>query len=181
MQHGLAEEWWLRVRDQPAESKDRLAAASVLANSLGDQGKHAEAEQMERELIDVRRRVLGPEHPKTLNTMNNLACSLSGQGKHAEAEQMFRELLDVERRVLGPEHPDTLAALRELISVGSTRSTLWSWTCLVSTSIWQFLARTLTTSRAVGSGDGVQTREPRTSLAPPDPHPDAPPAKRARR
>ena len=53
MQHGLAEEWWLRVRDQPAESKDRLAAASILASSLYGQGKYAEAEQMERELLDV--------------------------------------------------------------------------------------------------------------------------------
>jgi hypothetical protein len=65
MQHGLAEERWMRVRDQPAESKDRLAAASNLANSLDDQGKHAEAEQMFRELLGVERRVLGPEHPNT--------------------------------------------------------------------------------------------------------------------
>jgi hypothetical protein len=83
--------------------------------------------------------------------MGNLANSRWSQGKHAEAEQEFRELLDVRRRVLGPEHPDTLATLRDL------------------------------TSRAVGSEDGVQMREPRTSSAPPDPHPDAPPAKRARR
>ncbi len=55
----------MRVRDQPAESKDRLAAASNLANSLDDQGKHAEAEQMFRELLGVERRVLGPEHPNT--------------------------------------------------------------------------------------------------------------------
>ena len=46
MQIGLAEGWWLFVRDQPAESEDRLAAASILADSLGDRGKHAEAEQM---------------------------------------------------------------------------------------------------------------------------------------
>jgi hypothetical protein len=91
MQHGLAEEWWLRVRDQPAESEDRLAAASILADSLGDRGKHAEAEAMQREELDVRRRLLGPEHPHTLATMGNLADSLHGQGKHAEAEQMVND------------------------------------------------------------------------------------------
>ena len=100
MQIGLAEERWLRVRDQPAESKDRLAAASILACSLHGQGKHAEAVQMQRELLDVQRRVLGPEHPHTLTTMSNLASSLRGQGKRAEAETMLRELLDVQRRVL---------------------------------------------------------------------------------
>jgi hypothetical protein len=94
---------------------------------------------------------------------------------------MFREVLDLLRRVLGPEHPHTLATMRNLTSLGSTHSTLWSWTCSVSTSVWKFLARTLTTSHAVGSEDGVQTREPSTSSAPPDLHRDAPPAKRARR
>jgi hypothetical protein len=133
------------------EHPSTLATINNLALSLGGQGKHTEAEQIQRELLDVRRRVLGPEHPDTLTTMGNLANSRWSQGKHAEAEQEFRELLDVRRRVLGPEHPDTLATLRDL------------------------------TSRAVGSEDGVQMREPRTSSAPPDPHPDAPPAKRARR
>ena len=73
MQHGLAEEFWLRVRDQPLESEDRLAAANNLANSLFGQGKHAEAEQMFREVLDVQRRVLGPGHPHTLASVSNLA------------------------------------------------------------------------------------------------------------
>jgi hypothetical protein len=46
---------------------------SNLATSLRDQGKHAEAEQMRSELLDVRRRVLRPEHPDTLATVSNLA------------------------------------------------------------------------------------------------------------
>jgi hypothetical protein len=167
------------------EHPHTLGTMNNYAFSLGAQGKHAEAEQMFRELLDVQRRVLGPEHPHTLTTIGNLARTMNRQGKRAEAEPIFRELLDLRRRVLGPEHPHTLATLRDLSNHltiwDSTRSKLWSWTCSVSTSIWQFLARTLTTSRAVGSEDGVQTRELRSSSAPPDPHPDAPPAKRARR
>ena len=71
---------------------------------------------MERELLDVQRRVLGAEHPDTLYTRSNLAASLNGQGRHAEAEQMELELLDVQRRVLGETHPDTLRA-RSTLSV----------------------------------------------------------------
>ena len=62
---------------------------------------------MQRDLLDVQRRVLGLDHPHTLTTTGNLASSLCGQGKYAEAEQLGRELLGVERRVLGPEHPNT--------------------------------------------------------------------------
>jgi hypothetical protein len=144
-----------------------------LANSLGAHGKYAEAEQMQRELLDAQRRVLGPEHPHTLTTINNLASSLHGQGKHAEAEQMFRELLDVRRRVLGPEHPETLATVKNLAFLDSISSAL--------TTIVPFVPRTLTTSHPADPEDGVQSHEPRSSSAPPDPHPDPPPAKRARR
>jgi tetratricopeptide (TPR) repeat protein len=143
-----------------------------LACSLRGQGKYAEAEQILREVLDVQRRVLGPEHPDTLHTMGNVGFSLGEQGKYADAEQMYRELLNVQRRVLRPMHPKTLATVSILASLDSIRS--------VSTSIWQFLARTLIASRAAGSQDGVQTCEQRTSSAPPDSHPDAPPAKRAR-
>jgi hypothetical protein len=153
------------------EHPNTLATMNNLANTLDDQGKHAEAEQMQCELLDVQRRVLGPEHPHTLATMNNLACSFLSQGKHLEAEQMQRQVLDVRRRVLGPGHPHTLASVSNLASLESIRS--------VSTSIVPFVPRTLTTSRAAGSEDGVQICEPRTSSALPDPHPDAPPAKRA--
>ncbi len=65
-------------------------------------------------LLDVYRRVLGPEHPTTLGMMGILAAVLNGQDKHAEAEQMQRELIDVERRVLGPEHPRTRATANGL-------------------------------------------------------------------
>jgi hypothetical protein len=79
-----------------------------LANALHGQGKHVEAEQMLCDVVDVQRRVLGPEHPSTLHTLSILGRSLGGQGKHAEAEAMQRELLGVQCRVLGPEHPRTL-------------------------------------------------------------------------
>ena len=86
MRTGLAEAWWSWVCDEAEESEERLAAAANLATSLSHQGKHAEAERIEREVLRARRRVLGEEHPSTLLCANNLASSLSDQGKHAEAE-----------------------------------------------------------------------------------------------
>ena len=57
MGSGMADEWWMRMRDQPAENVDRLTAAGNLADALFRQGKHAEAEQMQRELLDVQRQI----------------------------------------------------------------------------------------------------------------------------
>ena len=55
--------------------------------SLLRQGKYAEAEKMEREVLAERQRVMGAEHPDTLTAADNLADSLKRQGKYAEADQ----------------------------------------------------------------------------------------------
>ena len=61
MSDGLANAWWSRVCDGAEDDRERLAAATNLASSLSDQGKHDEAEKMEREVLAVRKRVLGAE------------------------------------------------------------------------------------------------------------------------
>ena len=53
--------------------------------------------------------MLGPEHPDTLASMNNLANVYRWQGKYAQAEALYSQTLEIRRRVLGPEHPDTLS------------------------------------------------------------------------
>jgi len=52
--------------------------AYQLAHALSGDCKLAEAEAIERELLDVQKRVLGAGHPSTLTTAGNLAYSLSG-------------------------------------------------------------------------------------------------------
>jgi len=110
MRGGLANEWWSRVCDRAEDDGERLSSAGNLANSLLLQGKLAEAEKMEREVLAVKTRVLGAEHLGMLATAGNLAASLSRQGKHAQAEKMQREVLAVRTRVLEADHPDTLTA-----------------------------------------------------------------------
>jgi tetratricopeptide (TPR) repeat protein len=55
---------------------------------LRQQGKYEEAEQMHRQTLDLKKKVLGEEHPSTLGSINNLAEVLRQQGKYEEAEQM---------------------------------------------------------------------------------------------
>jgi pentatricopeptide repeat protein len=59
---------------------------SGLAGALSRQGKYAEAEQMHRQMLELRQKVLGPEHPHTLTGVSNLAGALSGQGKYVVCE-----------------------------------------------------------------------------------------------
>jgi len=77
-------------------------------------GHYPEAEKLLRQVLEVQRRVVGPEHPDTLLFLNNLGVVLDDSGRWADSEKIERELLDTERRILGPEHPDTLRTMDNL-------------------------------------------------------------------
>ncbi len=88
-----------------------------LASQYFRRGLYAEAGRLFSDLIAVRRRVLGHDHPNTLIAMNNLATVYRAEGKYAEAEPIFVDVLEIRRRVLGEEHPDTLRTLNALASL----------------------------------------------------------------
>ncbi|PYV62017.1 MAG: hypothetical protein DMG97_41475 [Acidobacteria bacterium] len=67
-----------------------------------------------RETLDIRHRVLGPDHRDTLMSMNNLANMLFLEGRHGDDEELAREALAIQRRVLGPDHPDTAMSTYDL-------------------------------------------------------------------
>ena len=45
------------------------------------------------QVLEARQRVLGPEHPHTLTSMNNVARAMESQGKAAEAEALHRQVI----------------------------------------------------------------------------------------
>jgi hypothetical protein len=59
-------------------------------------------------------RVLGPEHPSTLTSMNNLAFTWKGQGKGKEALALMKECFKSRRNCIGTDHPDTQSSLETL-------------------------------------------------------------------
>ena len=58
--------------------------------------------------------LLGPDDPKTLESMAQLGWILNREGHYAEAEKMERQALAGERRILGPEDPLTLETMDHL-------------------------------------------------------------------
>ena len=57
---------------------------------------------------------LGPEHPSTLNSRNNLASAYQDAGRLHEAITLYEKTLEDRTRILGPRHPDTLTARNNL-------------------------------------------------------------------
>ena len=75
-----------------------------LAAPLKQQGKHAEAVEIERKVLVSTTRLLGPEHEQTLISASNLALPLSqcGMSLRTEAGQVLRETLALSRRAPDP-------------------------------------------------------------------------------
>ena len=77
-------------------------------------GLLAKAEALLERALETRRRLLGPEHPDTLEAASALARVLWQRGSYAESEKLIRQTLEVRRRVLGPEDPKTVDSLSNL-------------------------------------------------------------------
>jgi tetratricopeptide (TPR) repeat protein len=91
-----------------ANSYNNLAAA------LGAQGKHTEAEAMDRHTLAICLKALGEGHPETATSYKNLGLALWAQGKYAEAEAMHCRALAIRIKVLGEGHPHTATSYGHL-------------------------------------------------------------------
>jgi tetratricopeptide (TPR) repeat protein len=67
-----------------------------------------------RDALAIRERTLGPEHPDTATSLNNLALLRQHQGDLAGVRPLFERALAIWEKALGPEHPETLTALNNL-------------------------------------------------------------------
>ena len=95
---------------------DNSAGMAQIANYLAFSGSYAAARDLQRQALDARERLLGPEHPDTLTTRHNFANWTGQAGDPAAARDLYAELLPVRERVLGPEHRHTLANRHSLAS-----------------------------------------------------------------
>jgi eukaryotic-like serine/threonine-protein kinase len=104
----------------PGLSKDPELQAQmmyVMGDVYDKLGLYPQARLLVTRAVDIQRRMLGPEHPDTVKSTQNLASVLYEEGRFAEAEKLDRETLNIRRRVLGPEHQDTLKSMNNLAVV----------------------------------------------------------------
>ncbi|KAI0547607.1 P-loop containing nucleoside triphosphate hydrolase protein [Xylaria curta] len=103
----------------PKKEESQLEWSLLLLKSsqyAQGQGRYATSEVMARMSYDTSTRVLGLEHPDTLNSMADLASTYWDQGRWKEAELLGLQVIETRKRVLGLEHPDTLTSMNNLAS-----------------------------------------------------------------
>jgi tetratricopeptide (TPR) repeat protein len=99
--------------DRPAVEASIRATISASYRYLGEPER---AVRQDERALALRRRALGPDHPDTLTSMNNLARSYYEAGRLDESLSLSEEALPRLRSRLGAGHIDTLDALNNLAS-----------------------------------------------------------------
>jgi tetratricopeptide (TPR) repeat protein len=84
-----------------------LQSRTLLANTLRDQGKYAEAEAEYKQVIQIEEKVLGPENFDTLDACYNYAYQLAQQGKRNEAKALAERAAKSALKILGANDTDT--------------------------------------------------------------------------
>jgi serine/threonine protein kinase/tetratricopeptide (TPR) repeat protein len=86
----------------------------TMARTYVNLGLFSLAHGLANSALENRRRMLGPENPKTLQSMTQLGWILDREGRDNEAEKLTRQALQIEKRVLGSEDPLTLESMDNL-------------------------------------------------------------------
>ncbi|MEM1182966.1 MAG: tetratricopeptide repeat protein [Acidobacteriota bacterium] len=94
--------------EHPKALETRASLASILVYL-----RHADAESMLEQTLELHRRVLGDEHRHTATVRRYLGQHYSSVGRYVDAETQLREALDVHRRV-APGSRDLAFTLSDL-------------------------------------------------------------------
>jgi len=85
-----------------------------LARVYENWGKYGDARPLYERALAIREAQLGPEHPSTATSLNNLAVLLESMGEYGDARPLYERALAIDEKALGPEHPDTAIDLNNL-------------------------------------------------------------------
>jgi serine/threonine protein kinase len=87
---------------------------NTLGLSLLGLGEADLAIEVFHKALDTRTSQLGPDHPETLQSMNNLAGAYQNAGLIGKALPLLEQTLRLRRDRLGADHPDTLVSMNNL-------------------------------------------------------------------
>jgi len=82
-----------------------------------DLGQYPEARKQLERAVELYRRTLGAENPRTLHAIGSLATVYMYQGNYTQAEALDSQVLEIQHRLLGSERRDTLGSMGSLAAI----------------------------------------------------------------
>jgi tetratricopeptide (TPR) repeat protein len=147
---------------EKADLAANVECAELLDRAAGyfhGRAAYSEGRSLFERALAIREKVLGPEHPDTAGSLNNLAALLKDQGDLAAARPLPERALAIWEKLLGPEHSHTARGLHNLAILLRDQGDLAA-------------ARPLL-ARAGDPGEGARPGAPRHRKEPREPRPTA--------
>jgi serine/threonine-protein kinase len=106
------------VKDLDQSLGDQPLTKASLLSAIGETyvglGMHLDSFTVFRGALDLRRGMLGEDHPDTLDSMNNLAMAYHDAGRFDKAIPLLEKTLHGRRARLGEKHADTVETMNDL-------------------------------------------------------------------
>jgi tetratricopeptide (TPR) repeat protein len=88
-----------------------------LAGLYDSQGRYEQAEPLMKEALEIRKQVLGTNHPDYAASLNNLAMLYYKQSRFDQAIPLIKQALSIWIKTLPREHPHISSAFNSLIQM----------------------------------------------------------------
>jgi hypothetical protein len=98
----------------PSDDRALIELRGEVARFAGETGRVDEAISLLHDVLADLKRVLGPDHPRTLLTRHDIAYWTREAGRVDEAISLLHDVLADLERVLGPDHPRTLLTRHDI-------------------------------------------------------------------
>ena len=99
-----------KAKEQAKVAKESLVFLAVSFNNSGllchNRGAYDEALENYKKALDIRLKVLEPDHPDVATSYNNIGSVYADQGIYDKALEYYKKSLDIRLKVLEPDHPD---------------------------------------------------------------------------
>src|SRR5260221_337339 len=89
------------AQDYPLARADALNQQVL---QLYGQGRYLEAVRGATEVLAIREKGLGPDHPDVATSLSDLAAMYERLGRYADAEPLYKRSLAIYEKALGPDH-----------------------------------------------------------------------------
>jgi CHAT domain-containing protein/Tfp pilus assembly protein PilF len=100
--------------DAQESSIQEAKQLTAQVEDLHGQGRYEQAIPLAQRALAIREKALGPEHPDTAESLDDLAGLYRATAAYSKAEPLYQRALAIREKVLGPEHNDTAESLNNL-------------------------------------------------------------------
>ncbi len=105
------------IEQEQFSSSEAVRLLNQTGEYLHYRGRYQKAELFYQQALAIWEKQLGPEHPQTAASLNNLAVLYDNEGKYALAEPLYQRVLAIWEKQLGPEDLLTAQCLYKLANL----------------------------------------------------------------